>query len=142
MEDKIFGSLSFKFGWTKYETLNFWDKSYKVRIRTSSLKEQKPTEKQQNAYVSFKDNYIRICDESNDMIRNFVYSHKDVIFEQLGIRTISDLSLLLKPFEVLFFQNGKYAIIFSTKWSESDMCILCDGANIRVDEGYVLEFEF
>ena len=69
------------------------------------------------------------------MIWNFVESRKEVIFEQLGIRTISDLSLLLVPFEVLFFQNGKYAIIFSTKWSESDMCILCDGTNIKVDEG-------
>ena len=142
MEDKIFGNLSFKFGWTKYETLNFWGKSYEVRIRTSSLKDQNPTEKQQNAYVSFKDNYLRICDEAKGMIWNFVESRKEVIFEQLGIRTISDLSLLLVPFEVLFFQNGKYAIIFSTKWSESDMCILCDGTNIKVDEGYILEFEF
>jgi hypothetical protein len=141
MEDKIFGTMNFKVGWTKYETLKIWDKVYNVCIRTSSLKDQLPTEKQQNAYMSFKENFSFICEQSKDLINNFVESNKGIIYEQLGVETINDVSTLLTPYEVLFFQNGKYAIIFATKWSEEEMCILCDGNNIKVDEGYILRYE-
>ena len=123
MEDKVFGTLSFRFGWTKKEQIRFFDKLYDVRIRTSSLKDELPTEIQQKSYLSFE-------------------AEKNTICEQLGIQAIENLATLLTPYEVLFFKNGKYAILFQTKWSESDMCILCDGANLKVDEGYILEFEY
>jgi hypothetical protein len=91
--------------------------------------------------MSFKENFSFICEQSKDLINNFVESNKGIIYEQLGVDTINDVSKLLTPYEVLFFQNGKYAIIFATKWSEEEMCILCDGNNIKVDEGYILRYE-
>ena len=51
MEDKIFGALSFRFGWIKEETITIWDQAFRVRIRTSSRKDEKPTQTQQNAYL-------------------------------------------------------------------------------------------
>lgn len=76
------------------------------------------------------------------MIDNFIEVRKEQIIEQLGVHTIDSSATLLTPYEVLFFKSGKYAILFQTKWSEDDMCILCDGTNIKVDEGFILEFEY
>ena len=142
MEDKVFGTLSFRFGWTKNEQIKFCGKLYDVRIRTSSLKDELPTEVQQNSYLSFEAEKDSICEKAKELVDNFIEVRKEQIFEQLGVRYIANLATLLTPYEVLFFKNGKYAILFQTKWSEDDMCILCDGINLKVDEGYILEFEY
>lgn len=142
MEDKVFGTLSFRFGWTKNEQIKFCGKLYDVRIRTSSLKDELPTEVQQNSYLSFEAEKDFICEKAKELVDNFIEVRKEQIFEQLGVRYIANLATLLTPYEVLFFKNGKYAILFQTKWSEDDMCILCDGINLKVDEGYILEFEY
>ena len=142
MEDKVFGTLSFRFGWTKNEQIKFCGKLYDVRIRTSSLKDELPTEVQQNSYLSFEVEQDSICEKAKELVYNFIEVRKEQIFEQLGVRYIANLATLLTPYEVLFFKNGKYAILFQTKWSEDDMCILCDGINLKVDEGYILEFEY
>lgn len=142
MEDKVFGTLSFRFGWTKNEQIKFCGKLYDVRIRTSSLKDELPTEVQQNSYLSFEVEKDSIYEKAKDLVDNFIEVRKEQIFEQLGVRYIANLATLLTPYEVLFFKNGKYAILFQTKWSEDDMCILCDGINLKVDEGYILEFEY
>ena len=142
MEDKVFGTLSFRFGWTKNEQIKFCGKLYDVRIRTSSLKDELPTELQQNSYLSFEAEKDFICEKAKELVYNFIEVRKEQIFEQLGVRYIANLATLLTPYEVLFFKNGKYAILFQTKWSEDDMCILCDGINLKVDEGYILEFEY
>lgn len=142
MEDKVFGTLSFRIGWTKNELIRFCGKIYDVRIRTSSLKNELPTEVQQNSYLSFEAEKHSICEKAKDLIDDFIEVHKEQIFEQFGVRYIANLETLLAPYEVLFFKNGKYAILFQTKWSEDDMCILCDGASLKVDEGYILEFEY
>ena len=142
MEDKVFGTLSFRFGWTKNEQIKFCGKLYDVRIRTSSLKDELPTELQQNSYLSFEAEKDFICEKAKELVDNFIEVRKEQIFEQLGVRYIANLATLLTPYEVLFFKNGKYAILFQTKWSEDDMCILCDGINLKVDEGYILEFEY
>ena len=142
MEDKVFGTLSFRFGWTKNEQIKFCGKLYDVRIRTSSLKDELPTEVQQNSYLSFEVEKDSIYEKAKELVDNFIEVRKEQIFEQLGVRYIANLATLLTPYEVLFFKNGKYAILFQTKWSEDDMCILCDGINLKVDEGYILEFEY
>ena len=142
MEDKVFGTLSFRFGWTKNEQIKFCGKLYDVRIRTSSLKDELPTELQQNSYLSFEAEKDFICEKAKELVDNFIEVRKEQIFEQLGVRYIANLATLLTPYEVLFFKSGKYAILFQTKWSEDDMCILCDGTNIKVDEGFILEFEY
>lgn len=142
MEDKVFGTLSFRFGWTKNEQIKFCGKLYDVRIRTSSLKDELPTEVQQNSYLSFEAEKDSICEKAKELAYNFIEVRKEQIFEQLGVRYIANLATLLTPYEVLFFKNGKYAILFQTKWSEDDMCILCDGINLKVDDGYILEFEY
>lgn len=142
MEDKVFGTLSFRFGWTKNEQIKFCGKLYDVRIRTSSLKDEFPTEVQQNSYLSFEVEKDSIYEKAKELVDNFIEVRKEQIFEQLGVRYIANLATLLTPYEVLFFKNGKYAILFQTKWSEDDMCILCDGINLKVDEGYILEFEY
>ena len=142
MEDKVFGTLSFRFGWTKNEQIKFCGKLYDVRIRTSSLKDEFPTEVQQNSYLSFEAEKDSIYEKAKELVDNFIEVRKEQIFEQLGVRYIANLATLLTPYEVLFFKNGKYAILFQTKWSEDDMCILCDVINLKVDEGYILEFEY
>lgn len=142
MEDKVFGTLSFRFGWTKNEQIKFCDNLYDVRIRTSSLRGELPTEDQQTSYLRFEAEKNSICEKAKELIDNFVEVRKELIIEQFGLLSIDSLATLLTPYEVLFFKNGKYAILFQAKWSEDDMCILCDGANVKVDEGYILEFEY
>lgn len=141
MEDKIFGNMSFRFGWTKYEEMSFEGNTYDVRIRTSSLKNELPTEAQQKAYLQYKANISDILAKASGQIDSFIGTHKE---QMLGFAQLSteEKSSSLTPFEVLFFKNGKYAILFKTQWSDTDICILCDKDSIKVDDSCLLEFEY
>lgn len=141
MEDKVFGSLSFRFGWIKNETITIWNQSFRVRIRTSRRKDEKPTQTQQNAYLDFKSNLDTICSSVKDRVEKYIYSYQTDIQEQLGVSKIENPFSLLIAKEVLFFQNGKYAILFDTKWSENGMAILCDKNHITVGDSDIVEFE-
>ena len=141
MEDKIFGALSFRFGWIKEETITIWDQAFRVRIRTSSRKDEKPTQTQQNAYLDFKSNLASICSTVKDQVEKYIYSYQTDIQEQLGVCKIENPFSLLIAKEVLFFQNGKYAILFDTIWSEKGMAILCDANQITVGDSDIVEFE-
>lgn len=142
MEDKIFGNLSFRFGWTKNEKLSFKGNTYTVRIRTSSLKNEQPTEAQQISYLKYKENISNVLTKASGQIDSFVDSHKEQIGNLSDLRSSLNNSSLLIPYEVLFFKNGNYAILFKTEWSDIDMCILCDNDSVKVDDSCILEFEY
>lgn len=142
MEDKIFGKMTFYYGWIKTETIELWGNSYFVRIRTSSAQNDLPNELQQKAYTYFKTNLQKIAEESKKQVVEFVLSYSNDIEENLGTNSVKEPIRLIVPKEVLFFQNGKYAVIFDTKWSEAGMAILCLENNIlEIGESYILEYE-
>lgn len=140
MEDKIFGKMTFRYGWTKTEVIELWGRSYELRIRTSSGQNELPNEKQQVAYTTFKKNLHKMEDLKESVIK-FILNYSDEIKELLGDNSLNTPIDLIVPKEVLFFQNGKYAIIFDTKWSEAGMAILYSGNKIEIDESYILEYE-
>lgn len=140
MEDKIFGKMIFRYGWTKTETIELWGRPYELRIRTSSGQDELPNEKQQVAYTTFKENLHKMEGLKESVIK-FILNYHDEIKESLGDNSLNTPIDLIVPKEVLFFQNGKYAIIFDTKWSEAGMAILYSGNNIEIGESYILEYE-
>lgn len=142
MEDKIFGNLSFHYGWTKEEVLLFEGDTYTVRVRTSSLKNELPTQAQQESYLVYKANISDVLVKASGQIDTYIETHKEQLPNVAKGQLFGKNSSVLTPFEVLFFKNGKYAILFKTKWSDTDMCILCDKDSIKVDESSLLEFEY
>ncbi len=142
MEDKVFGNLTFRVGWIKDEEIELWGKKYTVRVRTSSRKGDVPTEKQQKSYIHFKANLCNISFQTIPIVEKFVMSNEDKICDSIGLTKIDAPFALVRPKEILFFQNGKYAIICDTVWSDVGMAILYDGDKCTVDESYILEFEY
>lgn len=142
MEDKIFGNMSFHYGWTKEEVLLFEGNTYKVRVRTSSLKKELPTQAQQESYLEYKANISDVLAKASRQIDTYIETHKEQLPNLTKGQLFEKRSSVLTPFEVLFFKNGKYAILFKTKWFDTDMCILCDKDSIKVDESSLLEFEY
>lgn len=142
MEDKIFGNLSFYYGWTKNEEMSFDGKTYLIRVRTSSLKSELPTEVQQKSYLQYKANISDVLANASGQIDSFIDSHKEQMSNLSNTQSTENKSSSLIPYEVLFFKNGKYAILFKTQWSDTDMCILCDKDSIKVDDSCLLEFEY
>lgn len=142
MEDKIFGNMSFKYGWTKNEEMSFEGNTYNVRIRTSSLKNELPTEAQQKAYLQYKANVSDVLAKASEQIDSFIGTHKEQMTDLTQPQSTEKKSFSVIPFEVLFFKNGKYAILFRAQWSDTDMCILCDKDSFKVDDSCLLEFEY
>ena len=60
MKDKVFGEMQFEVGWCKTEAISLWGNLYTFKIRTSTTKDDVPSEKQQQAYLSFKKNLNEI----------------------------------------------------------------------------------
>lgn len=142
MEDKVFGTIEFRVGWFKYEDISLWGKDYKVRIRTSSKKDELPSKEQQAAYIAFCDDIKSSLQLIKDDVANFILAASEEIFECLGVSEITHPLDFIKPIEVLFFKNGKYAVICNTEWSEDGMAVLVDKQQLKVDYASILEFEY
>lgn len=140
MKDKVFGEMQFNVGWYKMETINLWGNLYTFKIRTSTTKSEVPNEKQQQAYLSFKNNLKEISEVSLGSVNKFLSDNMDEILDELGQPLPTNLTDLLIPNQVLFFKNGKTAIIFDVAWTDENVVILL-GQSIKVDYGYILEGE-
>lgn len=141
MEDKVFGEMQFNVGWCKIEAITLWGNRYYFKIRTSSAITEKPSETQQQAYLSFKENLNEISEKSLAPVNDFLSDNIDEILEEFGQPLPLALTDLLIPNQVLFFKNGKTAIIFDVAWTDENVVILLEGESIKVDYGYILEGE-
>lgn len=135
MEDKAFGVLSFNHGWTKQEDLVWRGNCYRVSIRTSSYKEQEPTIAQQNSYRSFENNFGRLEQEVNVRIAQYLIKDEEVEVPNSLEATVNALGQLLIPSEVLFFQDGSYAIEFTVDWTDDCICALVENDHVKIGYG-------
>ena len=140
MKDKVFGEMQFNVGWCKMETIRLWGNLYTFQIRISTTKDEVPSEKQQQAYLSFKKNLNEISEKSLGLVNDFLSNNIDEILGELGEPLPTNLTDLLIPNQVLLFKNGKTAIIFDAAWTDENVVILL-GQSIKVDYGYILEGE-
>lgn len=141
MEDKILGNMSFRYGWIKEESITLWGREYNVRIRTSSKIGEMPTVVQQNNYIEFKNKINEIASDNEKAVIDFILSNSTSISSQCGISSIDVPLSMIALKEVLFFQNGKYALLFDTIWSEAGMAILCHADRFEIGESCIVEFE-
>ncbi len=140
MEDRVFGEMQFNVGWSKMETINLWGNLYTFKIRTSTTIDEVPSEKQQQSYISFKNNLNEISANTLGPVNDFLSDNIDEILDEFGHPLPTKLTDLLIPNQVLFFKNGKTAIIFDVAWTDENVVILL-GQSIKVDYGYILEGE-
>ena len=140
MEDKVFGTVMFDHGWVKKENITLWNRQYQLDIRTSSYANQMPTLIQQEAYLDFRKRLNMISDISAVKICQFI-SQQEIDGVSTDVETLlTSFQEYVKPDEVLFFQDGSYAIICNTDWWGEDIAVLISGRDIVVDSGYMLEF--
>lgn len=140
MKDKVFGEMDFQVGWYKMENIHLWGNFYTFKIRISTLKEEQPNELQQQAYLSFKKNLKEISEQSLPLMNEFLSDNLEDILEYFGQPLPNALTDLLIPNQILFFKNGKSAIIFDVAWTEDNVVILLED-KIKVDYGYIIENE-
>ena len=134
MEDKIFGTLAFNIGWTRKCNVVWWNKEIAIDIRVSCYQTEVPNEKQQEAFAKFISSTECFSEKMKDVLN--IYINK-----QYGY-TPKSIWDFLKIDEVLFFQNGNYAVICSPlEILEDDIVILVSGTEIKIGGGFLIEFQ-
>lgn len=132
MEDKVFGNLTFNHGWVKKETVDLLGKQYVLDIRTSSYPNQVPNEKQQAAYQQFEANKGKINDLALVKLAQFIMTDDQADITGGLESVINKLPEHIQPEEILFFQDGSYAIECVADWNDDGIAILIDGDNIKI----------
>lgn len=140
MNDKVFGEMQFHVGWCKTETIPLWGNRYSFMVRVSALRNELPNERQQMAYRTFKEQLETIGRETLGPVRDFLAAHTDEAVEVLGQPLPLNLTDLLRPDQVLFFQSGHTALLFDVAWTDEEVAILL-GPSVRVDYGDILDGE-
>lgn len=140
MNDKIFGEMQFNVGWYKIENIALWGNLYTFKIRVSATSDEFPNDKQQQAYLSFKENINEISEKSLGLVNDFLHENISEITEEFGQPLPTKLTDVLIPNQVLFFKNGKIAVIFDVAWTDENVVLLL-GQTTKVDYGYIIEGE-
>ena len=140
MNDIIFGEMQFNVGWYKIENITLWGNLYTFKIRVSATSDEFPNDKQQQAYLWFKENINEISEKSLGLVNDFLHENISEITEEFGQPLPTKLTDVLIPNQVLFFKNGKIAVIFDVAWTDENVVLLL-GQTIKVDYGYIIEGE-
>ena len=140
MNDKIFGEMQFNVGWYKIENITLWGNLYTFKIRVSATSDEFPNDKQQQAYLWFKENINEISEKSLGLVNDFLHENISEITEEFGQPLPTKLTDVLIPNQVLFFKNGKIAVIFDVAWTDENVVLLL-GQTTKVDYGYIIEGE-
>ena len=140
MNDKIFGEMQFNVGWYKIENITLWGNLYTFKIRVSATIDELPNDKQQQAYLSFKENINEISEKSLGLVNDFLQDNISEITEEFGQPLPTKLTDVLIPNQVLFFKSGKIAVIFDVAWTDENVVLLL-GQTTKVDYGYIIEGE-
>lgn len=134
MEDKVFGTLSFNIGWTRKCNVVWWSKEITVDIRVSCYQTEVPNEKQQEAFEKFIASTEYLSEKMKDILYNYI--NKEYGYTPKSIWNF------LKINEILFFQNGNYAVICSPlHMLEDDIIILISDTEIKIGGGFLIEFQ-
>lgn len=132
MEDKIFGAMTFKRGWTKQEKLLFWGAERDLKIRISCYPGEEPNDNQKKAYESFVNNIQDVSEVSLVKLAMFLSKDSESGLSANLENAVSELPKILKIFEILFFKDGSYAIICDCDWSEDGVSALVMDGNMKV----------
>lgn len=138
LNNKIFGELEYNIGWTKKESIVFWENEYTVLIRISSEENQQPNNKQEQAYSIFKNNLFKLSKESYIPAQKYI-DNIDVVYSDSKKKENGILTSYVKPTEVLIFTTGDFAIICQINGVEDELIILYHNGDIKVDGGYLIE---
>jgi hypothetical protein len=111
MIDNIFGQLEHKYNFYKYETVNFFDKNYKVKIVVENDETDTILTIQQNNYKIYKQ-YIQ---ENQDKIINLIKQYFVDIYNT-KINVYKDIN----PRTIYFARDGSWGILFDTKVDEEN----------------------
>lgn len=132
MEDKVFGNLTFNHGWIKKEAISLWGKNYNLDIRTSSYLNQEPNEKQREAYKCFKSSISAIDEETQVKLAQFISDDPDSEISGSLEWVMNEFPEHVQPEEILFFQDGSYAIECCTDWNEDGISILINNKEVMI----------
>ena len=132
--------MQFNVGWYKIENITLWGNLYTFKIRVSATSDEFPNDKQQQAYLWFKENINEISEKSLGLVNDFLHENISEITEEFGQPLPTKLTDVLIPNQVLFFKNGKIAVIFDVAWTDENVVLLL-GQTTKVDYGYIIEGE-
>ena len=132
MEDKIFGTMTFKRGWVKQEKLHFFGADSDLKIRVSAYPNDMPTEAQEKAYKSFITNLKQVSEEF--LVRLAMFASKD---PESGLpsnleKSVNEILSHVQIQEILFFKDGSYAIECDADWTEDGVSVLVKDGEMEV----------
>ncbi len=111
MLDEIFGQLEHKYNLYKYETINLFEKDYKVKIVVEFDEDDTILKIQQKNYKE----YLEYIDENKEKIINLIKQYfSDIYNEHIDIK--SDI----RPVTIYFSRDGSWGILFDTNIDEEN----------------------
>lgn len=131
MIDKIFGQLEDRYNFYKYETLNFFDKAYKVKIVVENDETNTILTIQQNNYKRYKQYLNENQNKIMDLIKQYfldVYKAKIDIYKDI------------KPRIIYFARDGSWGFLFDTKVDEENgfaIFVIDDNLHIGTQDMFI-----
>lgn len=133
MEDEILGELKYNGGWSKIEKIQIWGSEINLKITVSAYENETPNSNQQAAYKRFKDELDNITKISQKKLFEYIEYIKEEVMTYSGIKEIpKDILKIVSPKEVLFLENGNFAVLCNALWDKHGVAVLCRECDIVV----------
>ncbi|MBO4587721.1 MAG: hypothetical protein J5711_02320 [Bacteroidales bacterium] len=119
-------------GWVFIKNFPEWDEHTVIQYRAAAYHRESPNSNQKNALKYWIDN----IDKEIKLMNNALMHHFMTQHPEKGTSDFSDWKKHFSPTELLFFQNGNFALLGELSYSELGLAIL------HTSDGYIVGPQF
>lgn len=126
MKDNVLGELVYNGGWCKEEMMQFWNADLEIRIVFSAYENEQVNSSQMASYKYFKEDIESISRLSMKKLQDYIECIEEDILAYGEINVIpEDIFKLVRITQILFLENGAFAILCNAIWDEHGVAVLC-----------------
>ena len=125
--DSVFGEMTYKHRWFKFEILNIFGENFSVNIVAKAFSGKSITDEQREAYAWFKENFAKVDTVMTELATSYINENcQEFAVYWSGARMVnsaSDLAQILTPKSVIFAKDGGILVLFDCPWDEHGIAI-------------------
>ena len=126
MNDNFLGELVYNGGWSKEEELRFWSEKIIMRLVFSAYENEEVNSAQIASYKYFKEDLENISKLSLIKLKEYIECIEDDVLMYGDVDAIpEDIFEIVKITQVLFLENGTFAILCNAAWDDHGVAVLC-----------------
>ena len=115
-QDAVFGTMTYKHGWWKKETMMLLEKEWPITISAAAYREEPITQEERSSYQNFMEHTAQLTETAEQQLKEYVHENLAELKEYDPNVDVDRLADCVTPKTLLFQQDGTTLLLLECTW--------------------------